>query len=275
MCWERNKGTLYKRVIFFSVLLWIAALTGCGTAPSPRITSAPPPPSTPGTGSSRIQVVQEPLRVNSKPRTVIHEVAPMEIVWRLSKMYGVSMESIYRANHLRPGDPIRIGQKLIIPNARYFQNIVPLYPNRRWRYIIIHHTATDIGNANIIHYSHMKRGFWNGLGYHFLIDNGSLGKGDGQIEVSPRWIKQKVGAHCKASGMNSRAIGIALVGDFDHGKPTRKQMRSLARLIRELVHYYHIPPDHIMGHGDVPGANTACPGKHFPWRTLQRYLVEP
>ncbi|WP_170920508.1 N-acetylmuramoyl-L-alanine amidase [Desulfacinum hydrothermale] len=210
--------------------------------------------------------------MNARPRTVVHEVAPLETVWRLSKMYGVPMADIYRANGLKPGATIRIGQKLIIPNARYFQNVVPLYPNTCWRYIVIHHTATDIGNANVINTSHLKRGFWNGLGYHFLIDNGSLGKGDGQIEVAPRWIKQEEGAHCKAGNMNRKAIGIALVGNFDQDLPTPKQMDSLARLVRELVYYYHIPPSHILGHGDVPGANTDCPGRRFPWKALEQRL---
>lgn len=265
--------------------LWF--LSGCASRPAPRPspTSAAPlaspslhptsPPAAPnGSGAAqRIQVIQEPLAASNQPRTVIHEVAPMETVWRLSKMYGVSMESIYRANGLKPGAPIAIGQKLTIPNATQFQNIIPLYPNTCWRYIVVHHTATDIGKATLIHSSHQDRGFWNGLGYHFLIDNGTLGKGDGQIEVSPRWIKQQKGAHCKVGGMNEVGIGVALVGNFDEGLPTPKQMQSLARLIQELTHYYRIPAKNIVGHGDVPGARTDCPGKHFPWAELQRLLA--
>lgn len=263
------------------VALWV--LSGCASQPTPPpkpapapVASAPspslgPPPQI-STGPQRIQVIQEPLTSSGQPRTVIHEVAPMETVWRLSKMYGVPMESIYRANGLKPGTPIHIGQKLTIPNAVQFQNIIPLYPNTCWRYIVVHHTATDIGKATLIHSSHQNRGFWNGLGYHFLIDNGTLGKGDGQIEVSPRWIKQQKGAHCKASGMNDAGIGVALVGNFDEGVPTSKQMQSLARLIQQLAYYYQIPPQNILGHGDVPGANTDCPGKKFPWSELQRLL---
>lgn len=240
---------------------------------SPQQPAAAPAPQDALTGPQRIHVVQEPLTDSKTPRTVVHEVAPMETVWRLSKMYGVSMDSIYRANGLKPGTPIVIGQKLTIPNATQFQNIIPLYPNTCWRYIVIHHTATDIGKATLIHYNHQDRGFWNGLGYHFLIDNGTLGKGDGQIEVSPRWIKQQKGAHCKAGGMNDTGIGVALVGNFDEGLPTAKQMQSLARLIRELTHYYRIPAKNIVGHGDVPGAKTDCPGKRFPWAELQRLLA--
>lgn len=281
---------LAKRMKPAVLMLAAAALflfSGCASRevpqPAPKPTAAPAPSpvqpaSPPGSqdsvaGTQRIHVVQEPLVESKTPRTVIHEVAPMETIWRLSKMYGVSMESIYRANGLKPGAPISIGQKLTIPNATQFQNIIPLYPNTCWRWIVIHHTATDIGKATLIHYNHQDRGFWNGLGYHFLIDNGSLGKGDGQIEVSPRWIKQQKGAHCKVGGMNEMGIGVALVGNFDEGSPTTKQMQSLARLIRELTHYYRIPARNIVGHGDVPGARTDCPGKRFPWAELQRLLA--
>jgi LysM repeat protein len=145
----------------------------------------------------------------------------MESIWRLSKMYEVSMESILEANRLKPGEPIQVGQKLIIPNTRVFRNVIPLYPNAEWKYVVVHHTATDIGNATLIHNSHHDRGFWYGLGYHFLIDNGTLGKGDGQIEASPRWIKQQPGAHCKANGMNAAGIGVALVGNFSSEQPLR------------------------------------------------------
>ena len=198
----------------------------------------------------------------------------METIWRLSKMYDVPMRSIYRANGLKPGATIRIGQKLVIPNAKTLRNVIALYPSTRWKYIIIHHTATDIGNAYLINRSHHDRGFWYGLGYDFLIDNGSLGKGDGQIEVSPRWIKQQNGAHCKADGMNSKAIGIALVGNFDDELPTPNQMESLVYLVKTLCRHYHIPYNHVMGHRDVKGANTDCPGKRFPWSGLRQCLVK-
>ncbi len=240
-------------------------VVACG---SPRI----PPPAPPSGYAGGPLVVTENLVIPSLPHQVVHEVAPLETVWRLSKMYGVPVEAIRRANHLGADYAITIGQKLVIPKARALSNVINLYPNRCWKYIIIHHTATEIGNATLIHRAHHDRGFWNGLGYHFLIDNGSLGKGDGQIEMAPRWIKQQPGAHCRADGMNRRGIGIALVGNFDIEQPTENQIQSLARLIDTLCRYYHIPRSHLLGHGQVPGANTDCPGTHFPWARLNRLL---
>ncbi len=231
-----------------------------------------PPQSDSTPAPKSVRVVEKCLVDATQCRTIIHEVGPLETVWRLSRMYGVPAQEIYAANRMRQGDPLRIGQKLVIPNTKTLRHVIPLYPGDHWKYIIIHHTATDIGNAILVNRSHHDRGFWHGLGYHFLIDNGTLGKGDGQIEVSPRWIKQQEGAHCKASGMNSKSIGVALVGNFNDALPTSKQMDSLAYLLKTLMQQYRIAPSQVMGHRDVDGASTDCPGKRFPWSNLRQCL---
>ena len=233
-----------------------------------RETPSPPGPSSASKPQTSREVVEKSL-VNHGPKTITHEVGPLETIWRIARMYDVSEESIYAANGLKPGAAIPIGQKLIIPNAKTMRHVIALYPNTRWKNIIVHHTATDIGNAALINRTHNDRGFWYGLGYHFLIDNGTLGKGDGQIEVAPRWIKQQNGAHCKAGGMNENSIGISLVGNFNEELPTANQIQSLIYLLKTLGNYYHIPANHILGHRDVPGASTDCPGKRFPWKSIR------
>lgn len=236
-------------------------------APSPS--GFPPPPNLSPVTAPQTFVTPISMPVDE---TMVHEVAPLETVWRISKMYNVSPNSIYEANRLRPGTPIHVGQKLVIPNAKAFHNVIPLYPNTKWEYIIVHHTATDIGNAFLINRSHHDRGFWHGLGYHFLIDNGTLGKGDGQIEASPRWIRQQDGAHCKAGGMNTKGIGIGLVGNFNEALPTPNQIKSLVYLTKTLEQGYSIRSSRILQHRQVPGARTDCPGNQFPWSNFQAYV---
>ena len=143
-----------------------------------------------------------------------HEVARMETLWRISKMYGVSVEDIISANGLIDPRSISVGQKLLIPKAAGARSVIPLYNTRGWSYIVVHHSATHNGNALMIDHLHFRRGFENGLGYHFLIDNGTLGKGLGQIEVGPRWVRQENGAHCTAAGMNENGIGICVIGNY-------------------------------------------------------------
>lgn len=204
-------------------------------------------------------------------RDVFHVVAPGETVWRIGKMYDVKSEDITRANRIADPGSIKMGQRLLIPQAASIRPVVSLYPSKKWRYIIIHHSATDEGNAFFFHKSHRFRG-WDSLGYHFVIDNGTVGKQDGNIEAAPRWIKQQNGAHCKDSGMNFKAIGICLVGNFDKEEVSRQQLDSLVYLVNILKDYYKIPPQNIIGHSQVPGARTDCPGKNFPWREFKERL---
>lgn len=266
---------------FFCALV-LVCFWGCGTTvevTGPTACPLPdrscPPGSAPPAPQGAAKVVERCLTNMGGPKTITHEVGPLETVWRISRMYDVPAETIYRANGLKPSDALRIGQKLTIPNARQLRHVISLYPNPQWKYIIVHHTATDIGKALQVDRAHHDRGFWNGLGYHFVIDNGTLGKGDGQIEVAPRWIKQQVGAHCKAGGMNDKGIGIALVGNFNDDTPTQNQVQSLTYLIKTLAQYYSIPLNRVMGHRDVEGASTDCPGKRFPWSNVRQCLAAP
>lgn len=198
---------------------------------------------------------------------IYHSVAPGETVWRISKMYDVDMETIKAVNKIRDVHDIDIGKRLFIPGASARKHVITLYPNDKWKYIIIHHSATDAGNSEQFNKSHMQKG-WKGVGYHFIIDNGTCGKDDGQVETTPRWLKQEDGAHCKAGDMNEKGIGICVVGNFSKERVTRRQMNSLVYLASTLSNYYGIPKKNIMGHGQVPGASTECPGKRFPWKTF-------
>ena len=136
---------------------------------------------------------------------------------------------------------------------------------RDWKWIVIHHSATDAGGALAFDRMHRARG-WDELGYHFVIDNGE-GRPDGQVEVGSRWVKQKYGAHTKSPDgkYNQQGIGICLVGNFENSQPTANQWDSLIRLVAYLQRQYNIPADHIIGHRDAnpttlrPGKNVSLP----------------
>jgi N-acetylmuramoyl-L-alanine amidase len=136
---------------------------------------------------------------------------------------------------------------------------IPHVRANHWMWIIIHHSDSSYGSAAIIDKWHRARGF-DELGYHFVIGNGT-DSGDGQIEVGPRWTKQKWGAHDNAldNRYNTNGIGICLVGNFNETHPTPKQLHSLTRLVVYLMRKYDIPPDRVLGHGETKV--TQCPGK--------------
>ena len=140
---------------------------------------------------------------------------------------------------------------------------------------MIHHSATKNGSAAIFDKWHKEGNYWEGVGYDFVIGNGT-DSGDGQVEVTFRWRNQIAGAHCggtRGNWANKYAVGICLVGNFNHTTPTMQQMRSLVKLVRFLQNRYGIPKSRIYGHNTTPGARaTDCPGKYFSVAKLKSML---
>ncbi len=142
--------------------------------------------------------------------------------------------------------------------------------SRRWKHIVLHHSGTDTGGAVRFDKYHREVKGWNELGYHFVIGNGT-DTPDGFVEVGPRWDKQKHGAHCKTRNnfYNDHGIGICLVGDFTHTRPSSAQLASLTKLVRFLTATCGISPRNISRHGKITG-NTQCPGRNFPFASVRR-----
>jgi len=150
----------------------------------------------------------------------------------------------------------------------------PAAPPRHWRYIVIHHSATEAGGAAAFdRYHRLVRG-WKALGYHFVIGNGTQ-TGDGEIEASVRWKLQQPGSHAGVAEFNELGIGICLVGNFDEAQPTALQMRALECLVRHLMRRYAIPAGRVLGHRECPGAATDCPGRHFDMDAFRALLEGP
>jgi hypothetical protein len=144
----------------------------------------------------------------------------------------------------------------------------PRAPQRPWKWIVIHHSATPDGGAARFDKEHRNNG-WDELGYHFVIGNGTDTR-DGLVEVGARWTKQKHGAHAKTpdNRFNDYGIGVCLVGNFEAGRPSQKQMQSLATVVAYLMQRYDIPPERVIGHDDT-GRSTACPGHNLEMQLAQ------
>ena len=174
--------------------------------------------------------------------------------------------TVLAARHVG-GNPRRLAATALPHEAGWS----PSHASKRWRCIVIHHSATEVGGAERFTRAHRARGF-DELGYHFVIGNGT-DTADGQVEVGPRWPAQKYGAHCRSPDdyYNEHGIGICLVGNFDDDRPTAAQMESLKKLVRHLSKTYGIPADKVFTHGGVTGM-THCPGKNFDLRALRKSL---
>ena len=143
----------------------------------------------------------------------------------------------------------------------------------RWKYIVVHNSGTRQGNAKIFDYYHRNvRRMPNGLAYHFVIGNGTS-SGNGQIEIGERWRRQINGGHVHSDYLNNIALGICLVGDFNHSQPTRQQLEALEELTRYLrlrVGKIDFKPAIVKAHREInpPQWPTDCPGNRFPYRWL-------
>ena len=209
--------------------------------------------------------------------SVTYVVKSGDTLSRIAQHNGTTVAKIKQLNQLK-SDLIKVGQKLQLPDPQYYsyrnpvrhlihQNKKIKVDRKKWQIIVVHHSATNRGNASMFDTSHRKRGMQNGLAYHFVIGNGTDTK-DGQIEMGSRWLKQLQGGHVKNHYINEVGIGICLVGNFENNKPTARQLKSLTALIDWLQGSVLKKRVKFAGHKDIE--KNLCPGKNFPLKTYHR-----
>lgn len=136
---------------------------------------------------------------------------------------------------------------------------------KKIKYIVIHCTVSEFGDAEVITGWHKERGFRT-IGYNAVILNGYRKNTrernyleDGQIEEGRGMDLNAVidpgeqGAH--VLDYNAKSLGIAVIGDKMF---TFKQLTSLIYLLR--TYQAVIPGVLIVGHYELPTANgKTCP----------------
>lgn len=210
-----------------------------------------------------------PLRAAGKEYVVKRD----DTLSGIARRHDVSLAALLKANpKVEEADKIYAGQTLKIPGSgpAVLQNQLvnelnkTSVPNRKWKYIVIHHSATDVGNAKSMdRYHREERHMENGLAYHFIIGNGK-GMDDGEIVAGPRWTGQINGGHLVSESLNSKSIGICLVGNFDESRPTAKQLESLEALVIYLMKRCRLGTSAVRTHQQINTIHTRCPGRHFP-----------
>jgi len=214
-----------------------------------------------------------------------HTVVRGDTVWGLAHRYGVSVGQVLAANDLTSSSVLAVGQVLTIPagstavssraavDAGWARQLKPRAKLRRWRYIVIHHSATREGTVEAMDAYHRRtRHMAHGLAYHFVIGNGR-GMRDGELEIGSRWTWQLQGGHVRSASLNEQAIGICLVGDFEDHHPSRRQMTTLTQLVRALQQQTRIPASRVLLHRDLRSQSTLCPGALFPAAELKRRIL--
>jgi hypothetical protein len=126
-------------------------------------------------------------------------------------------------------------------------------------HLTIHHTVSppDRPISSIAAY-HVNTNGWPGIGYHYVIG------ADGKISQT-NYLTTKsyhAGSYAAPGDENLFSVGIALQGDFTNAAPPQAQLDAA----RELVAYLRetLPNSlTVLGHRQMPGAATACPGATF------------
>lgn len=132
-------------------------------------------------------------------------------------------------------------------------------------HIIVHHTGAEERDAAQVRRYHLSLG-WRDVGYNYILER------DGRV-VEGRPLNVP-GAHCRSGEMNRRGIGVALIGNLDNHPPARRQVEVLPQLLRRLMKEHGISCERVLGHREVPGAATACPGRYLDMHALRRRLDE-
>ncbi|MBU4350925.1 N-acetylmuramoyl-L-alanine amidase [Candidatus Parcubacteria bacterium] len=159
--------------------------------------------------------------------------------------------------------------------------------------IVIHHTEEEVGirlsklsaigfvrqyglrylqndvlgrklRGNPIWSDHFRNGKMVFFVYHWLV------RPNGQAE---RLLKDEyIGWHSGVWEINTRSVGIAFSGNYEHEKPLAAQIKSAAMVIKK--HYPQIDRKRIFGHLEIK-KNRTCPGEYFlkEWKAKLLNLI--
>ena len=145
------------------------------------------------------------------------------------------------------------------------------------RGVVVHHTKGRGDPYDIARGHTLDRG-WPGIAYHFVIMGGP-----GASSVFQTLPLDMASYH---AGLHNRTrIGIAIVGDYDRGKPYPNDLHACAWLCGVLclaldlkdpadwVGPVILPGRVVAGHRELFGATTkigkTCPGKRFNMNELR------
>lgn len=138
------------------------------------------------------------------------------------------------------------------------------------RQIIIHHSATKPNSidgrrdAQAFAEHHISVRGWPGIGYDYVIGL------DGTVWKTNR--NDAVNYH--AGNANALSLGICLAGTFNVQSPPPAQWQAAVNLTQQLMAAYGISAERVLGHREVPGANTDCPGWYFNMNRFRQEASE-
>jgi N-acetylmuramoyl-L-alanine amidase len=137
--------------------------------------------------------------------------------------------------------------------------------------IVLHHCGVNAKRPeagwhvyihNVARY-HVNNNGWPAIGYHYMVDPDG-----GTWKVNPCKLRTY-----HAKGGNTHTIGICLIGNFTKQSPGEVQLQAARELIADIRRA--MPGiNYVIGHRDVHGSSTSCPGKAFKDETIKELQEE-
>lgn len=120
--------------------------------------------------------------------------------------------------------------------------------------IVIHHPAAR-WTVQRTHEYHISIEY-NGIGYNYYVQQ------NGEAFYGRSTANQEYqGAH--ALGRNHDTIGVCAEGNFEIEYMQPIQYNKLLEVVVFLCKKHNLTEKDVVGHKELPGQNTACPGKNF------------
>jgi len=132
--------------------------------------------------------------------------------------------------------------------------------------VVLHHTeASKATTWHSVAQYHVNSNGWPGIGYHIGVR--SFG---GRVKVSLLNDPRTRSYHAHTVG-NDRGLAVCLAGSFIREEPTVEEVDVLRRVVQTARRWttWTATPLPVVGHRDVPGNQTSCPGDKLaavlPW----------
>jgi hypothetical protein len=180
------------------------------------------------------------------------------------------LEEAQRLSGKLPAASARVGEVAVLPRSAWGAgHVIPARLTRQsgpYKRITVHHSVVEAepgvsGTRDAlqkIQKVQMRDEGFGDIGYHYLID------AQGRVYAGRSLDFQ--GAH--AMGQNNvDNIGICLIGNFLHVRPSAPALKALSDLTDELLREHSIPRSRVYGHLELKA--TDCPGRLMDW--VHRY----
>lgn len=142
----------------------------------------------------------------------------------------------------------------------------------RYRWIVIHHSASPRDNYQCIKDYHQRIHHWRDARYHLILSNGSTDVPEGHLEATGRYRHLSYALATKSKRFNVLGLHLCIVGNYERNAFPEALKSVLGHAVQQLQKTYHIPNDHLLLHRDI-GA-TLCPGKHLTKDKIRSWLED-